>query len=243
MPNALEASRPGFRDRHDAGRQLGAALAHYRGDAPLVLGLPKGGVPVAFEIAGALDAPLDFWIARKLARPGRPECGIGALAEGGGSDLDPRATQELSPAALQAVVEQEGEELERGSARFRQGRPLPDVRGRTVILVDDGVATGGTVRAAIRAIRARGPRRLVLAVPVGPTGTLTTLSRDVDDLVCLISTGDLRSVGSWYDDFTQTTDEEVSDLLRRSRDRFEPPDDLIVDGLEEARPPHVKPSR
>ncbi len=222
-----------FRNRREAGRRLAAALGDYQQDKPLVLGLPRGGVPVAFEVARALDAPLDVWVVRKLVTPGHPELGMGAIAEGGGSVTDPLAGPVLgiSTDSFEAIVELERDELERRSIRFRSGRPLPDVRGRTVIVVDDGVATGGTARAALRAIRARGPARLILAVPVGPRDRLAAIADEVDDVVCLVQVRDLLAVGGWYEDFSQTPDDEVIDLLRRARKRADSNHELIVDGM------------
>jgi putative phosphoribosyl transferase len=222
-----------FRNRRDAGRQLAAALASYANDKPLILGLPRGGVPVAAELARALDAPLDVWAVRKLGAPGRPELGMGAIAEGGGSDVDPTTLRllDVSPETLDAIVARERLELDRRSTLFRSGRPLPDVRGRTVILVDDGVATGGTARAAIRAIRAQDPARLVLAVPVASPDALAALEPEVDEILCLFTPPDFRAVGAWYEDFSQTTDDEVVDLLRQAAEGSTSKDDLLVDGL------------
>jgi putative phosphoribosyl transferase len=205
-----------FRDRSDAGRRLAEALAKYKSEAPIVLGLPRGGVPVAFEIARTLGAPLDVWVVRKLGVPIQPEFGMGAIAEGGGFYLD-RDTLQLFAIGqddVTAVAEREGRELERRVRLFRAGRPLPDLLDRTVIVVDDGVATGGTARAAIQAIRAQSPKRIVLALPVGAPNTVEELRRMVDDLVCLQTPAPFRAIGVWYADFKQTTDDHVLALLQ-----------------------------
>ena len=229
-----------FRDRVDAGQKLAEALMGYRGQAPMILGLPRGGVPVAFEVARALAAPLDVWVVRKLGAPGRPELGMGAIAEGGGSYLDPNIRRILgvSREEVRAAVEREHRELERRSVLFRDGRPLPDVAGRTVIVVDDGIATGGTAHAAVRAIRARHPRRLVLAVPVGAPDAIAALRNEVDDLVCLMTPDDLRAIGAWYEDFSQTSDSSVCALLKQADPRPSAAPDLVVDGLEDGHRPN-----
>lgn len=208
-----------FRDREDAGQRLAPHLAHHRDAQPVVLGLPRGGLVVAYEIARALGAPLDVWVARKLGAPMQPELGVGAIAEGGEVYLDAEIIRLLgiTDEELAQVAEREAEELERRVRRFRGRRPAPEIRGRTVILVDDGIATGGTARAAIRSLRRLGPRRLVLAVPVGSAPTLDALRSEVDEVVCLQPDPHLGSVGAWYLDFTQTSDEEVRALLEESR--------------------------
>jgi putative phosphoribosyl transferase len=224
-----------FHDRADAGRQLAARLAHFKEETPLVLGIPNGGVPVAFEVARALNAPLDVWGARKLGAPCQPQLGIGAIAEGGGSSIEPFVLRSLrvSRNALRDVRERERQELKRRSALFRGSRPLPDLEGRTVIVIDDGVATGGTARAVIRAIRARRPRRLAFAAPVAANDGLAALEEEVDDLVCLCRSADVCAIGAWYESFAQTTEEEVLELLRRAPARPLVSPDLVVDRLED----------
>jgi putative phosphoribosyl transferase len=200
-----------FEDRRDAGRRLAELLARYRDDRPVVLGLPRGGVPVAAEVARALGAPLDVVVARKLGAPGMPEYGIGAIAEGGAVFVSAGAVRELSirPEEVSAIAERESGELLRRVRMYRGDRPFPEVRDRTVILVDDGVATGGSARAAIRAVRERRPRKLVLAAPVVAFQTAMALLPEVDDLVYLDAPEDFVAVGVWYRRFTQISDEEV----------------------------------
>lgn len=208
-----------FADRYDAGRRLATRLAGYRDADPVVFALPRGGVPVGFEVASALDAPLEVLVARKLGAPGRPELGIGAIAEGGARVVDERASGmfDLAGDAFEATVAEEQAELERRVRQYRGDRDLPDVAGRTVVLVDDGLATGVTARAAVRALRQRRPARLVLAVPVCAPATAAALAAEVDDLVYVAAPERFTAVGQWYDDFAQTTDATVVDLLERAR--------------------------
>lgn len=212
-----------FQDRVEAGRRLASELAVYRDEAPLVLGLPRGGVVLAYEVARALDAPLDVWVVRKVGAPFEPELGIGAVAEGGELVLNREALAVLniSEEEVERLAVPEAEEVERRVRLFRGDRPAPEIRGRTVILVDDGIATGGTMQAAIRAVRRRGPKRLVLAVPVAATDTLERLRPEVDDVVCLVSAPDLVAIGMWYRDFDQVSSEEVQELLQRAREPAE----------------------
>jgi putative phosphoribosyl transferase len=210
-----------FHDRHDAGKKLGAALADVRGERPIVVGLPRGGVVVAYEVALSLDAPLDVVIVRKLGAPFRPEYAIGAIGEDGVVVVDDAVVDAygLRGAALDRIVEQERAELDRRSQRFRAGvAPMP-VAGRTVLLVDDGVATGSTARAAAHVLRRRGAARIVLAVPVGPPDVGDRFAVDVDEVVCLQQPRDLFAVGQAYDEFGQTSDEEVEALLRAATAR------------------------
>jgi putative phosphoribosyl transferase len=204
-----------FRDREEAGRLLAEQLREYAGEAPLVLALPRGGVAVGYEIARALDAPLDVMMVRKLGVPWHPELGMGALAEGGAVYINQEVLQEaeLEPEELWTVIAEEARELERRVQRYRGGRPLPELTGRTVILVDDGLATGGTARAAVRALRGFGAGRIILAVPVAASQTAEQLREEVDALVCVQEPGNLWAIGTWYEDFHQMSDEEVLVLL------------------------------
>ncbi len=200
-----------FRDRHDAGRQLAAELFAYRDEGPVVVGLPRGGVPVAEEVAAALDAPLEVLAVRKLGAPHNPEYGIGALAEGGTHVFDSEALAVLgiNGGVLDSIVSRETEELRRRVAAYRGERPLMVLRGRTVIVVDDGVATGVTDTAALRAVRRLRPRRLVLAVPVCAPDSAVRLREEADEVVCLSEPPLLYGVGQWYQDFSQVSDAEV----------------------------------
>ena len=214
-----------FRNRTEAGVLLAEKLAVYanRRDV-IVLALPRGGVPVAFEIARALHAPLDLVIVRKLGTPGQEELAMGAIASGGVQVLNDPIVQSLdiSPADIEAVAARERQELERRERRYRGSRPPLDVRGRTVILVDDGIATGTTMRVAIAALRSQRPSRIVLAVPVAPLSTCREMKKEVEELICLLAPVELWAISPWYDDFTQTSDAEVSDLLERA-ERLEGP--------------------
>jgi putative phosphoribosyl transferase len=208
-----------FVDRTDAGRQLARRLLATREESPVVLGLPRGGLPVALEVARALGAPLDVLVSRKLGAPESPEYGIGAIAEGGAVYLRSDAIREigLSDRDVAEIAEREGAEVERRVRRYRGARPALEVRGRTVILVDDGIATGGTARAAVRALRDRGAARVVLAVPVVARGTAERLAAEVDALVFVEAPDDFYAVGQWYEDFRQTSDEEVEACLAAAR--------------------------
>lgn len=208
-----------FRDRVDAGRQLAAKLAPYAAEHPVVLALPRGGVPVAYEVARALSAPLDVWVVRKIGAPFQPELGLGAVAEGGFLYLSRAMLRELGipEASLAGEIAAKRAEVEARVKLFRGGRPSPELRDRTVIVIDDGIATGGTVRAAIRSIRAQGPKKVVLAVPVASPSVLRELEEDADQTEVLTAPGNLMAIGLWYDDFTQTSDDEVARLLERAR--------------------------
>lgn len=208
-----------FEDREHAGRLLAGRLERYADENPLVLALPRGGAPVGYEVARSLGAPLDVLISRKLGAPDQPELAIGAVAPGGLRVLNRRAVRSLGVPEeyLERVTRQELEEAERRTRRFRDGRPEPDVEGRTAILTDDGIATGMTVYATILAVKERNPRRLVLAVPVCAAETAERLRSEVDDFVCLQEPPELGAIGFWYRAFDQTSDEEVVDLLDRAR--------------------------
>ncbi len=205
-----------FRNRTEAGQKLAQQLLHYanRPDV-LVLGLPRGGVPVAFEVARALNVPLDIMSVRKLGVPGQEELAMGAIASGGRRVLNEEVMQGLGipPNVIEAVTAREQQELARRERRYRGNRPGFDVRGRTVILVDDGLATGATMLAAIVALRQQQPARIVVAVPVAPPSVCQELWDAADEVVCLLTPELFLGVGRWYDDFSPTTDAEVQSLL------------------------------
>jgi len=206
-----------FADRREAGRELAARLAAYRGRRDIVvLALPRGGVPVAAEIAAALDAPLDVFVVRKIGMPGHPEFAIGAIASGGIRVLSAEviARYGVPSRDIDAITSRELQELERREREYRRGRPMIDLHHRTVILVDDGLATGSTMTAAVEAVRAIGPDRLIVAVPVGAPSTCHALAGIADEIVCARMPESFFAVGSWYRDFSQTTDAEVQELLQ-----------------------------
>jgi putative phosphoribosyl transferase len=208
-----------FADRREAGRVLASKLTEYAGRPDvLVLALPRGGVPVAYEVAKALHAPLDVFLVRKLGLPGREELAMGAIASGGVLVLNEDLVRNLRipKPVLEAVIAAEQEELGRRERIYRGDRPPPDVRGRNVILVDDGLATGSTMRAAVAALRKQGPARIVVAVPIGAPETCSEFEREADDVVCAMTPEPFYAVGLWYGDFSQTTDEEVRELLERA---------------------------
>lgn len=203
-----------FRDRVDAGIQLAHALTQLRPHAPIVLGLPRGGVIVAAEVARALAAPLDVLVVRKLGAPGHEEFGFGAI--GSGVEFVNRAavrSLRLSPGEVAAVKDRERRELERRIGRYRRGRPAPDLAGRTVIVVDDGIATGSSAIAACQVAHAQGAGGIILAVPISPAQWNPPAAAHVDELVTVATTPWLGAIGQWYADFTQVTDEEVVDAL------------------------------
>jgi predicted phosphoribosyltransferase len=205
-----------FGDRREAGRALGALLAERGlGSQVLVLGLPRGGVPVAREVARALGAPLDVLLVRKLGVPGHEELAMGAIATGGVRVINRDVVEalQLGDDALDAAAVREHEELERREHEYRAGRPPLDVVGRSVVVVDDGLATGSTMRAAVQALRALAAERILVAVPVGSAQTCEALGDEADAVVCLHPARRLKSVGAWYADFTQTTDDEVRAAL------------------------------
>ncbi|MEU6551279.1 phosphoribosyltransferase [Streptomyces sp. NPDC046915] len=208
-----------FQDRRQAGRELAVRLRTMQEQGtlpdPVVLALPRGGVAVAEEVARELDAPLDVLVVRKIGAPSQEEFGVGAIAGDDPPLLDEDTLRGLglSEEELAPVVARERAELHRREQRYRQGRPPPDLAGHTVIVVDDGLATGSTARAALRHVRRRAPARVVLAVPVGAPGSLDQLRGEADDVVCLLRPASFAAVGQWYEDFGQLTDAEVLDAL------------------------------
>jgi putative phosphoribosyl transferase len=209
-----------FDDRADAGRQLATMLEQYaHRDDIVVLGLPRGGVPVAYEIARALHVPLDIFVVRKLGVPGHEELAMGAIATGGVVVLNQGVLEELHipERAIDSVAEREWEELNRREALYRGNRPSPDLRGMVVILVDDGLATGSTMRAAVNAVQLQDPARVVVAVPVAAQQVCDEFAQIVDEMVCAATPDPFYAVGLWYRDFSPTSDQEVRDLLEQSK--------------------------
>lgn len=214
-----------FKDRNDAGRQLAMALDPLKDETDvLVLALPRGGVPVAYEVAARLGAPLDVLIVRKLGVPGHVELAMGAVASGGMRVFNQEVINDLNlpPQIIARVLGHAEEEVEEREKRFRDDYPFPEVEDRSVILVDDGLATGSTMLAAVRALKQKHPRRILVAVPVGPDATCRKVANEVDGLVCLYRPEPFYGVGLWYDDFQQTTDEEVRELLMRAHRKAGP---------------------
>jgi len=210
----------GFADRREAGRQLARQLSRFAGrDDVIVLALPRGGVPVAFEVAQGLGAPLDVFVVRKLGVPGHEELAMGAIAADGVRVLNPDVLRMVPRAEeiLARVTAVEQRECERREQEYRAGRPALDLRGKTAILVDDGFATGASMRAAVAVARKRGAARIIAAAPVGARETCAELGREADEVVCLIQPREFFAVGEYYVDFSQTSDEEVRGLLERSR--------------------------
>jgi putative phosphoribosyl transferase len=209
-----------FRNRTEAGQVLAKALRGFANRSDLlVLGLPRGGVPVAFEVAQALHAPLDVFIVRKLGVPGHEEYAMGALASGGVRVLDEHVVRKLQipEQAVESVARAEQRELERREELYRGGMAPVDVHDRTVLLVDDGLATGSTMRAAVRALRRQKPQRIVVAVPTAAADTCEALRDEADEVICATTPEPFRAVGLWYQDFSQTSDDEVCELLGRAR--------------------------
>jgi predicted phosphoribosyltransferase len=208
-----------FEDRIDAGRKLAAALASYKDKAPAILALPRGGVPVAAEIATALAAPLDLILVRKIGVPGNRELAMGAVVDGATPIVvrneDIIQLIGITESEFKAVCDRELEEIDRRRVRYLGGRERVNLAGRTAIVVDDGIATGATMRAALQATRMRSPDKLILAVPVAPTDTLATLRKEVDDLICLEDHEAFGAIGYYYLDFSQITDEEVIETLKK----------------------------
>ena len=207
-----------FRDRRHAGRVLASYLEQYRGrPGLLVLALPRGGVAVGFEVARELGAPLDIFVVRKLGVPGHEEYAMGAIASGGVKVMNPMPGLTVRPEAIAAVVEREQAELIRREQLYRKQRPAVPLQGRTVIVVDDGLATGSTMQAAVLAIRQQHPLHLAVAVPVGALDTCTALRQQADDVICAATPEPFRAVGLWYRDFPQATDDEVCALLEEAQ--------------------------
>jgi len=208
-----------FRNRTDAGRQLAKALAGYKDQQPVILALPRGGVPVAAQVAAALNAPLDLILVRKIGVPFQPELAMGAVVDGGAPIVvrneDVIRHTGIDESEFKAVCDDELAEIERRRQRYLGNRKQVDVSGRTAIVIDDGIATGATTRAALRATRMRKPKRLVLAVPVAPTDSLSELRHDADDVVCLEDHEFFGAIGLYYADFSQVSDEEVIEILKR----------------------------
>jgi putative phosphoribosyl transferase len=213
-----------FSDRREAGLALASKLRHYAGrNDVVVLALPRGGVPVAFEVAESLDAPLDIFVVRKLGMPGHPEYAMGAIASGGVRVLreDVVRAYNIPQSAIDTIARKEQQELERQEREYRRDAALADLQGRIVILVDDGLATGSTMRAAVQAIRQHAPARVVVAVPVGAPSTCEEFADVTDETVCARTPEPFSAVGHWYLDFSQTTDEEVQTLLREHAMRLQ----------------------
>jgi len=208
-----------FLNRREAGKRLAARLSEYADDVSiLVLGLPRGGVPVAYEVARALNAPLDVLVVRKLGVPGHRELAMGAIASGGLRVLnrDVVDSQKITPAMIDSAAASEMQELERQQRTYRGNLPFPQLKGRTLIVVDDGLATGSTMRAAVGALRQSSPGRIVVATPVAASDTCRLLANEADAVVCLSTPRDFLAVSTWYEDFSQTSDEEVRKLLLAS---------------------------
>jgi predicted phosphoribosyltransferase len=211
-----------FADRSDAGRRLAAALARYKDQRSLILALPRGGVPVAAEVAAALGAPLDVILVRKIGVPSQPELAMGAVVDGGAPVIvrneDVIALEGIGETEFKAICEREMAEIDRRRRRYLGNRKAVEVSGRTVIVIDDGIATGATTRAALRATRVRKPRRLILAVPVAPADSLSAMREEADEVVCLEVHEFFGAIGSYYRDFSQISDEAVIELLGRFRE-------------------------
>ncbi|MDQ1469291.1 MAG: putative phosphoribosyl transferase [Bryobacterales bacterium] len=211
-----------FRDRYEAGKLLAASLGAYRNRTDvLALALPRGGVPVAFEVALSLRAPLDVFVVRKLGVPGYEELAFGAIASGGVRVLNPLLVRELgmTEEMIDMIAAREQKELERRERAYRDSRPAPEVRGKVVILIDDGLATGATMLAGAKALRQKEPREIIVAVPVAAPQTCDEFRPEVDHIVCAVTREPFYAVSRWYEDFSETTDDEVRDLLERAAAR------------------------
>ena len=209
-----------YADRSDAGRRLAGKLAHLKDRQPVILALPRGGVAVGFEIARALEAPLDIVLVRKIGVPWQPELALGAVTDGASREIfidrDLADSLEIPDSYIEEETARQLEEIERRRRSYCEGRPALEIAGRTAIVVDDGIATGATMRVALQAVRRRGPARLVLAVPVAPPATLAALAKEADEAVCLEAPSRLGAIGYFYRDFHQMSDTEVTDLLARA---------------------------
>ena len=207
-----------FRDRVEAGRILAHRLTKYADQRAIVLGLPRGGVPVAFEVAKALKAPLDVYVVRKLGVPGHEELAMGAIASGDVRVLNKPVIEDLriSEEAIEAETRKEQQEVQRRERLYRGDRPPLDVSNRTVVLVDDGIATGSTIKAAIAALKKQKAGRIVVAVPVAPASTIEELKREVDEVICVSTPEFFYAISLWYEEFPQTSDEEVRELLKQA---------------------------
>jgi predicted phosphoribosyltransferase len=209
-----------FQDRAEAGRLLGDALERYKNRPDvLVLALPRGGVPVAYEVAKALNAPLDVFVVRKLGVPGHEELAMGAIASGGIRALNASVIRQLDipQSAIDAVAEREGVEVRRREALYRDGKSPLKIEDRTIMLVDDGLATGSSMKAAVAALRQQYPAKIIVAVPTAPRETCEELKREADEVICAVTPEPFYAVGQWYENFDQTTDTEVTELIRRRK--------------------------
>jgi putative phosphoribosyl transferase len=214
-----------FRDRNEAGQRLAAELTEFASRDGLVLALPRGGVPVGFEVAQSLQIPLDVFVVRKLGVPGQEQLAVGAIASGGVRVVNPEVIRALgiTPQQIDEVASRETRELQRREKEYRGLRRRAEVEGRTVILVDDGLATGATMRAAIAALRQERPQQIIVAVPVAPPSTCAEVAREADRVVCLHTPGKFVCVGQWYRDFSETGDDEVREWLARAAERVQRP--------------------
>ena len=212
-----------FKNRKDAGRELAEKLIEYKNRQDvLVLALPRGGVPVAFEVARKLNFPLDVFLVRKLGVPGQEELAMGAIASGETRVLNEKVINPLRipKEIVEAVARKENRELERRERAYRDDLPAPDIAGKTVILIDDGLATGATMRAAVIALKQQNPAKIIVAVPVASPETCAEFRDEVDKIICAVMPEPFHGVGLWYEDFSQTTDEEVCELLSKSREKL-----------------------